>query len=371
MHAMSAAGVDALLLTPGADLFYLTGFEHGHAMERLLALVIRGDGSTQWIVPAMNVPQVQPFADRGQTVFGWTDTDGYLTPLRAALSGAKTIAFDDEARSAFLMDLLSLAPGARILPASSILRGLRLRKTADEIAALRAVARQVDDTIPEAIRLCRPGATEAQIDQALRAAMLRRDSGSFVAFTIVASGPNSALPHHETGRRALERGDVVILDFGTRGSVERVRNGTTHHSQLFGYQSDITITCTAGEPIDPKVREVYRVVWEAQRAGLAAARPGATCEQVDRAVRSVIESAGYGPCFVHRTGHGLGLQGHEPPYVRTGNTQPMEEGMVFTVEPGIYLPGRFGVRLEVVAVVTSTGVALLNAPSAAELPVCV
>jgi Xaa-Pro aminopeptidase len=228
----------------------------------------------------------------------------------------------------------------------------------------------VDDTIPEAIGLCTPGASEAQIDQALRAAMLRRDPNSFVAFTIVASGPNSALPHHETGRRVLERGDVVILDFGTRGSLAHTRNGTTHHSQLFGYQSDITVTCTVGEPTDPEVRKAYKIVWEAQQAGLAAARPGATCEQVDRAARSMIESAGYGPYFMHRTGHGLGLQGHEPPYLRTGNAQVMEAGMVFTIEPGIYLPGRFGVRLEVVAVITPTGSMLLNAPSAPQLPSC-
>lgn len=370
LKAMSTAGVDALLLTPGADLFYLSGFEHGHAMERLLALVIRIDGSSRWIVPAMNVPQVEPFAAPGQTVYGWTDTDGYLAPLRAALEGVRTVAFDDEARSAFLMDLLGVAPQARIVPAGTILRGLRLRKNPDEIAALRAVAKQVDETIPEAIALCRPGASEEQIDHALRAAMLRRDAESAVAFTIVASGPNSALPHHETGRRVLERGDVVILDFGTRGSVRRACNGVAHHSRLFGYQSDITVTCTAGEPADPEVRKVYRIVWEAQRAGLAAARPGATCEQVDRATRAVIESAGYGPYFVHRTGHGLGLQGHEPPYLRTGNAESMEEGMVFTIEPGIYLPGRFGVRLEVVAVLTSAGAMLLNAPSAPDLPVC-
>lgn len=366
---MSAQNVDVLLLTPGANLFYLTGFEHGHAMERLLALVVRRDGTAQWIAPAMNVPQVEAFADRGQTVRGWTDTEGYIAPLRAALDGARTVAFDDEARSAFLMDLLSVAPSTTVVPASSILRGLRIRKTADELAALRAVAKQVDDTIPEAIGLCRPGATEAQIDQALRAAVLRRDPNSFVAFTIIASGANSALPHHETGRRVLERGDVVILDFGTRGSITHTHKGTTHHSQLFGYQSDITVTCTIGEPADEEVRKVYEIVWEAQQAGLAAARPGASCEQVDRAARSIIESAGYGLYFPHRTGHGLGLQGHEPPYLRTGDAQVLEEGMVFTVEPGIYLPGRFGVRLEVVAVVTPTGSTLLNDPSSAQLPV--
>lgn len=366
---MRAARVDALLLTPGADLFYLTGFEHGHAMERLLALIVRSDGLVQWLVPAMNVPQVEPFAREGQAVRGWTDAEGYLEPLASALGGARTIAFDDEARAAFLMDLMGVAPGAALRPASSILRGLRIRKTPREIAALRAVARQVDETIAEAIALCRPGVSEAEVDRALRAALLRRDVRSAVAFTIIASGPNSALPHHETAGRTLRRGDVVILDFGTRGSVVTGIGDATHHSQLFGYQSDITVTCGVGEPGDSRVREVYPIVWEAQQSALAAARPGATCQEIDRAARSVIESAGYGAFFPHRTGHGLGLSGHEPPYLRTGSPEPLEEGMVFTIEPGIYLPGHFGVRLEVVALATARGAELLNAPSAREIPI--
>ena len=366
---MRHAGIDALLLTPGADLFYLTGFEHGHAMERLLALVLRSDGSARWIVPAMNVPQVEPFVTGNATTVGWTDTDGYRKPLRAALAGAGKIAFDDEARAAFLLDVMSVAKTAAVRRASKVLRGMRIRKTDEEIRALRAVAGQVDSTIGDAIALCCPGSSEMEVEQSLRAALLKRDPLSSVAFTIVASGPNSALPHHESGRRWLERGDVVILDFGTRGSIARTRAGVTHQSQLFGYQSDITVTCCVREARFAEAPQVYRVVWEAQQAALARAKPGVTCEELDRAARSVIEAAGYGPYFTHRTGHGLGLQGHEPPYLRTGNSDELEEGMVFTIEPGIYLPGRFGVRLEVVAVAKAHGAELLNAPSAKELPV--
>jgi len=260
--AMRDAGAEVMILLPGADLFYLTGFEHGHAAERLLALVLRRDGSASWIAPLMNVPQVQ--AAGGTKVRGWTDEEGYLPALRDAVAGAKTIAFDDEARSAFLMDLLSVARGARIVRAADTLRRLRIRKDASELESLRRAARTVDQTISEAISLCRPGRTETQIDQDLRAALLRRDPNDAVAFTIIASGPNSALPHHETEQRVVQRGDVVILDFGTRTTVAIGK----HRSRTFGYLSDITVTCCVGEPTDPEVRKVYRIVWEAQQAAL-------------------------------------------------------------------------------------------------------
>ena len=158
---------------------------------------------------------------------------------------------------------------------------------------------------------------------------------------------------------------MVILDFGTRGSVPVGRD----HSHLYGYQSDITVTCSVGEPADADARKVYGTVYEAQQATIRAVRPGARCEEIDNAARGVIEAAGYGKYFMHRTGHGLGLSGHEPPYLRSGNTELLEEGMVFSIEPGIYLPGRFGVRLEVIVTVTRDGVGMINRASAKELPV--
>lgn len=352
--AMNTAGVDALVLCPGADLLYFTGFEHGHAGERLLALVLRDDGSSRWIVPAMNVPQVEAHALTGQLIRAWTDREWYQPSLREAVGGARLVAFDDEARAGFLLDVLALAPPPRVTRASVVTRRLRIRKDAAELAALRAAARTVDETIPEAISFCRPGRRESDVDADLRSALLRRSPESTVAFTIIASGPNAALPHHETAARMIERGDVVIVDFGTRRA---------------GYLSDITITCAAGEPGDSEVRKVYRTVREAQQAALRAVRPGVRCGDIDRAARSVIEAAGYGSYFIHRTGHGLGVQGHEPPYLVDGSSELLEQGMVFSIEPGIYLPGRFGVRLEVIASVGHNGAALLNAPSAPELPV--
>jgi len=364
---MKSTGVDALILTPGADLFYLTGFEHGHAGERLLALVLRQDGFAQWIAPAMNVPQVEQRAQSGETIRGWNDTEWYVGPLKDAMAGVKTVAFDDEARAGFLLDLLTVSPAMRVVPSGTILRGLRLRKDASEIALLREVAKQVDDAIPAAVSLCRPERTEGEIDQDLRSLLLTRHPNAAIAFTIIASGPNSALPHHETAKRKLTSGDVVILDYGTRGSVPISTAKGTDHSHIYGYQSDITVTCVVGDPTDPEVRKVYNIVYEAQQAAIRAVRPGAACEDIDHAARGVIEAAGYGPYFMHRTGHGLGLQGHEPPYMRSGNRELLEEGMVFSIEPGVYLPGRFGVRLEIIATVTKDGVSLINAPSAPEL----
>jgi D-alanyl-D-alanine dipeptidase len=350
--SMKVAGVDALLLCPGADLLYFTGFEHGHAGERLLALVLRAGGSSRWIVPAMNVPQVEAHALPGQAIRAWTDAEWYPPALKEMLSGAQHVAFDDEGRAAFLLDLLSLTPPPRVSRASTVTRALRIRKDPAELAALREAGRTVDETIGAAVSYCRPGRREADVDSDLRAALLRRSPESAVAFTIIASGPNSSLPHHETGGRVIERGDVVVVDYGTRRR---------------GYLSDITITCSVGEPADPEVRKVYRTVWEAQQAALRAVRPGVTCGDIDRAARAVIEAAGYREYFTHRTGHGLGVQGHEPPFLVGGNPERLEEGMVFSIEPGIYLPGRFGVRLEVIASVGSSGAELINAPSAQEL----
>jgi len=312
---------------------------------------------------------VEKRAATGQSIHGWSDTDGYLPAFRQAVAGARSIAFDDEARAVFLLDLMAVAPAARLTRASDVVRDLRIRKDASELAELRKAARQVDEVIPAAIALCRPGRTEAEIDEDLRAALLRRDPQSAVAFTIIASGENSALPHHETARRQVQRGDVVILDYGTRGSLRFDGPNGSDSSHLYGYLSDITVTCSVGEPSDPEVRKVYRIVWEAQQAAIRAVRPGVTCEQVDHAARSVIEAAGYGPFFLHRTGHGLGLSGHEPPFIRSGNKEVLEEGMVFSIEPGIYLAGRFGVRLEIIVAVTKDGVDLINAPSAPELPI--
>ncbi len=352
--ALVAAGTDAILLGPGADLRYLTGFEHTHAAERLLAMVLRRDGSATWIVPSMNVAQVSPHLG-GDEIHVWSDAQTYLPGLRSAVEGLNALAFDDELRSAFLLDLLAEAPSVSVRRSGPIMRTLRMRKDAAELAWLRSAAATVDGAIPRAIRLCGDSRAELDVEADLRNLLRERAPDQSVAFSIVASGPNAALPHHETGSRRMQTGDVVILDYGTRAE---------------GYYSDITVTCSIGEPSDPEVRRVYRTVWEAQQAALQAIRPGVPCSEIDAAARAVIERAGYGERFLHRTGHGLGLQVHEPPNLVAGYDTVLEPGMTFSVEPGIYLEGRFGVRLEVIACVGADGVELINDPSSPELPIC-
>src|SRR5688572_2959281 len=178
MTALDRAGIDAIILTPGANLFYLTGFEHGHAYERLLALVVRVDGSSRWILPTMNVEQVRPHLAQGQALRPWDDREGYLPALTDAVAGAKRVAFDDDARAAFVADLLAISPEACVLKASAIMRSLRMRKDPAELAALRQAAGVVDQTIPYAVSLCAPGRTEAEIDADLRKALLDRDPTS-------------------------------------------------------------------------------------------------------------------------------------------------------------------------------------------------
>jgi Xaa-Pro aminopeptidase len=231
------------------------------------------------------------------------------------------------------------------------MQALRIRKGAEELAALRRAGQVADGVIAAAQAACGVGVSEAEVARRVTAAMLDLEPACHVYGCIVASGPNSALPHHETGRRVLAAGDVVILDYGCT---------------LGDYCSDITLTVSLG-PADPEVRRVHEVVWQAQQRALEAIRPGVPAEAVDSAARGVIAAAGYGDYFIHRTGHGIGLQVHEPPYLVAGNAAPLEEGMTFSVEPGIYLPGRFGVRLEVIAAVGAGGPQLLNLPSPHEI----
>lgn len=339
-----------MLLAPGPDLQYLTGFDV-YAGERLVALLLPREGEPLFLVPEMNVAQASANEAGVSRVQGWSDAGGYVEPLGAAcreLGWAEArLAADDEMRAAFLLDWQSVCPGARFERASRVLQPLRLRKSADELAVLKQAGQVADGVIAAAHAACVPGASEAEVARSVTDAMYQLEPACRVYGCILASGPNSALPHHETGSRQLRMGDVVILDYGC---------------SLEGYHSDITLTVSLG-PAAGEVQRVHAIVWEAQQRALEAIRPGVPAEQVDRAARTVIETAGYGQYFIHRTGHGIGLQVHEAPYLVAGNTAPLEEGMTFSVEPGIYLPGQFGVRLEVIVAVGRDGAELLNLPS--------
>ena len=243
------------------------------------------------------------------------------------------------ADGSFVLKLKAALADRAFVLASEITRGLRMRKDAAELEALRVVSESADRAYARILGRPFAGRTEREIGADL-ADLLRAEGHDEVGFTIVASGANGASPHHETGDRRIAEGDTVVLDFG---------------GAMRGYRSDITRTVHVGRDADREERRVHDVVRKAQEAGYATARTGASAESVDAAARRVIDDAGYGEFFIHRTGHGIGLDGHEHPYLVRGNREALEPGMAFSIEPGIYLPGRFGVRIEDVAVIGADG----------------
>ncbi|HKY50596.1 MAG TPA: Xaa-Pro peptidase family protein [Candidatus Limnocylindria bacterium] len=330
-------GLAALLVSPGSDLAYLAGYRV-HTSERLTCLVIGADGAATLVVPELESPRAKVAApDIPQRP--WSETEDPYAIVAGSVTAKGDVAVADQMWSSFVLRLQSALEGRGFQLASVVTRGLRMRKDAYERQALRAVSAAADRAFPRILEHDFTGRTEREIGAAL-AALLRDEGHDEVTFTIVASGPNGASPHHETGERRIARGDAVVLDFG----------GTREW-----YCSDITRTVHVGDSVDDEVRRVHDVVRRAQEAGYAAARIGATAASVDAASRGVIDDAGYGERFIHRTGHGIGLDGHEHPYLVRGNDERLEAGMAFSIEPGVYIPGRFGVRIEDIAVLGEDG----------------
>lgn len=337
---MDRRGVDCVLLSLGADLPYFTGYE-AMPLERLTMLVVGPKAGPVLVVPELEAPRVPPGPFE---VRPWSETEDPIA-LVAGIAGRPGIAaISDQTWAVFLLELFSQMTETTFMPASNLTRELRMRKDDQEIAALQRAAGAVDRVlarIPGEIAFA--GRTER--DVARRVTEMTLEEGHDTAlFWIVASGPNSASPHHEPGDRRIEEGDAVVIDFG--GKLDR-------------YCSDVTRTFVVGEP-SSELLKVHSVVGEAQERAKAAVAPGVPAGLVDEAARVVIQKAGYGERFIHRTGHGIGLEVHEYPYLVAGNGLALEPGMAFSIEPGIYLPGEFGVRLEDICVVTPTGVETLN-----------
>ena len=338
---MEELGVDVLLLSVGADLPYFTGYT-AMPLERLTMLVLPRDAAATLVVPALEAPRVEErpeaFATRA-----FAETEDPVA-IVAGLAGRPTrAAVGDRTWAAFLLGLQAALPQTAFVPASRVTGPLRARKDAAEVDALRAAARVVD-AVALAMRE-RPfaGRTEADISRELVERMLG-GGHERANFAIVGSGPNAASPHHEPGNRVVEPGDSVVCDFG----------GT-----MAGYCSDITRTFVVGEP-PAELADLYDVLFRAQEEAVRTARVGVACEAVDAAARSVISAAGYGEYFIHRTGHGIGLEEHEDPYLVSGNATPLAAGHAFSIEPGIYLPGRCGARIEDIVVATEDGPERLN-----------
>ncbi|HWD02474.1 MAG TPA: Xaa-Pro peptidase family protein [Amycolatopsis sp.] len=345
-QAAAAADTDALLIAPGSDLRYLLG-QAGGSFERLTTLVVPTDGTPALIVPKLEAPGYHdvPTADLGVEVVTWVDGEDPYRLVVDRLGKPGRVAVSDFTPALHVLALRAALGDAEQTLAGPVVRQLRMRKDAAEIAALRAAGAAIDRVHARVGEWLRPGRTEAEVGADIAAAIM--EEGHTVAdFVIVGSGPNGASPHHDVSDRVIERGDVVVVDIG--GPLPE------------GYNSDSTRTYAVGEPRDADVASTYAVLQRAQQAAVDAVRPGATAESIDAAARDIISDAGFGEFFIHRTGHGIGLDVHEDPYIVAGNSLPLEPGMAFSVEPGIYQPGRWGARIEDIVVVTETGVEAVN-----------
>lgn len=344
---MERGGVDALLLGPSADLRYLTGYD-APLLERLTMLVLPREGDPVLVVPVLERPRAEESgAGDVSSIMTWGETDDPYAAVRSAVGDhAGTLAVGDRMWATFLLALEEAFPKASFTRASGVMRALRMCKDAAELDALRRAGAAADRVATAVAGEKITGKTERAVARWISEALVEFGC-EHAAFAIVASGPNAASPHHKPGDRVIQPGDALVCDFG--GTVE-------------GYSSDITRTFSVGEPRDG-FGDAYGVLARAQEAAVRAVAPGVVASSVDAAARSVIADAGYGEAFIHRTGHGIGLEVHEDPYLVAGNTEPLAPGMTFSVEPGIYLPGRFGMRIEDIVAVTDDGVERLNQAS--------
>jgi len=340
---MAELGVDALLLSVGPDLPYLVGYE-AMPLERLTMLVLPRAGDAHLVVPRLEAPRVELRPELFALV-EWEETDDPIARVAGLIpTAARRIAIGDHTWARFVLDLQAARPDCTFVRATEVVAPVRMVKEPDEIAALTRAAHAVD-AIAAAMRSVKfAGRTELDVHRELVERMLAAGHER-ANFAIVAAGANAASPHHEpTATRTIAEGDLVLCDFG----------GT-----MDGYCSDITRMFHVGEP-GAEIRDVYAVLVEAQEAGVRAATVGTPCQDVDAASRRVIAAAGYGEQFVHRVGHGIGAEAHEDPYMVAGNARPLEAGHAFSVEPGIYFAGRFGMRLEDIVVATAAGPQRLN-----------
>ncbi|CAL9385378.1 aminopeptidase P family protein [Streptomyces werraensis] len=338
------AGLAGLLVAPGPDLVWLTGYAPPAVTERLTLLVLAAGREPVLVVPTLEAPDAEKATGAPALALrDWTDGKDPYALAAALLDDRGRFGVSDNAWALHLLGLQQALPDTSYVSLTEALPMLRAVKDAAELERLAAAGAAADAAFEEIRNVRFSGRRESEVAADL-AALLRRFGHSQVDFTIVASGPNGADPHHEAGDRRIERGDMVVLDFGG------LRDG---------YGSDTSRTVHVGEPTEEE-RRVHDLVREAQEAGFRAVRPGAACQDVDRAARAVIADAGYGDHFIHRTGHGIGVTTHEPPYMIEGEERPLVPGMCFSVEPGVYLPGRFGVRIEDIVTVTEDGGRRLN-----------
>jgi Xaa-Pro aminopeptidase len=354
VRATSDAGFDALLVGVGPDLRYLTGYE-ALPLERLTMLVIApGDDPLRLVVPRLEEPAARAGCRTDLPIVTWEETDDAHALVASIVhdrvgAGALRLGVSDRLWAFHLLQLQRALPGAGFESATRALRTLRITKDGDEIALLRLAAKAADRVVAQIAGGRLVGRTEADVAHEVRERLIA-EGHEEALFAIVGSGPNSSSPHHEASERVIRAGEPIVLDIG----------GT-----LGGYGSDITRTLwvTGGDDAkgpDEEFRHLFGVLHAAQENATQAVRPGVACEAVDATARGVIDAEGYGEAFFHRTGHGIGLEGHEDPYLVAGNREALAEGMAFSVEPGIYLTGRYGARIEDIVVCGRDGPIVLN-----------
>ncbi|KUO76494.1 MAG: hypothetical protein APF77_18145 [Clostridia bacterium BRH_c25] len=338
--------LDAMIVGPSSDLEYLTGL-HFHPDERFKALFALSDGRFFHIIPELYYEEAREKLGNESKIYVWSDTAGFLSAVVQARDeyGIKDMAMgvNDGVRAVDLLDMqeclnVSFANG------SGVLEKMRLIKSEEERKFLRKAAEIADRVMGEIIKYIRPGLIERDISNRIKELFIECGGQGLAFDSIVASGPNTSRPHYNKDERIIEEKDIIILDFGCRYN---------------GFCSDISRTIFVGEPTEEQ-RKIFDIVVRANTDAEELVRPGITAEQVDLAARTVIREAGYGHCFLNRTGHGIGMAVHEGPYIKEGNAQVLEPGMTFSVEPGIYIAGRFGMRVEDIVLVTESGKEVLN-----------
>ena len=346
-QSMRAQGVDVALLSLGLDMPYLTGY-NAMPLERLTMLVLPANGDATIVVPGLEAPRVT-LMPGVFTLLPWSETEDPVAItarlVKESTPESRVVAVGDQMWARFLVDLMPMLSSTQYRRSVDVIGSLRMRKDQAEIDALRAAGAAVDRIAGElhAGRIPLVGRTEAQVSADLSARILA-EGHDVVNFAIVAAGENAASPHHHPGSRVIQKNEIVLCDFG----------GTMN-----GYCSDITRCVFTGD-IASDVAEAYAVLFEAEAAAVKAATIGTPCEEVDAVARRIITAAGFGDYFIHRTGHGIGLDAHEDPYIVSGNSLPLEAGHAFSIEPGIYLPGKWGMRLEDIVVATTDGPDSMN-----------
>ncbi|MGH2416887.1 MAG: M24 family metallopeptidase [Candidatus Limnocylindria bacterium] len=347
-RAAGERGVDALLITPSPDYAYLLGYG-APAMERLTCLIVPANGEAVLLLPRLEEPlarhELGELVDE-VTLVPWDETDDPIRLVQTIVAGSLRVAVQDQMWARFALRLRAALDPAQLVEAGPTMSALRRIKSPEEIDRLRAAASAADAAMRAIMGERLSGRSEADVSRRI-GSLLIGEGHDAAGFAIVASGPNSASPHHTAGERAVQPGDAVVVDIG----------GTRA-----GYSSDTTCTAFVGEP-DPEFAALYAVLREAQHAACEAVQPGIPCSEIDATARRIIEEAGYGEAFIHRTGHGIGMETHEEPYIVTSNPEPLQAGHAFSIEPGIYIRDTWGARIEDIVICTDAGGERLNTTS--------